>query len=235
MNKKEIISTIFISIIFILISMSCATDFPDESVQLENGVTLNQEEVETLKSMETKAYAIQERIITESTRNNAIDASDQIVKEWINLLKEEFGDNYKKYIIEGTHGSQTVDVPVEDESRAYVVIDDKPGVLHYAKLTFDCKWVCLPWGAYNYATTKVQGMTKGSTTVLNLPASYIGVTVSDAAGTVSKTLYKTHYVLVNGKLKKGFFPKSYNPKTIHKAGGHYPLHSTHYRTYYWRH
>ena len=235
-THQLIISLLLVSIII----SSCSISDMNDSYALENGTLLSSSEVEALNALEPQANAIRDKIIVENTRSiesnndNDLDAPQvAIVEAWIDLLKENFGDDYLKYIVRGTYGEETVIISEDSNARISVPIGED-SIFTY-QMTAYCKWISLPWGAYNYADTYSEKTSKITGERDTHPSQTIKVTVSDAAGTVSKALNSRSHVQVAGKLRTGFFPISYDPTSIHQIWDEHITNNYIARTYHWTH
>ena len=197
----------------------------NKGITLLDGSVLTAEEVSSLQALEPEALFLVDQIVGAGSAKSLTDDGyievsseqlEEIIASWIALLKESFGDDYEKYIIEGSYGSQEVILTPTEATKSFDIGTGTDSIWAYY-LTAGCKWVCLPWGSYSYATSKTTKVRLVDGHTDNDDVESLRAWISDTAGEVETIRSGVYQVTATGKVKYGFFPVPYEPNTQHEV------------------
>jgi hypothetical protein len=145
-----------LAILLLVVVASCAP-VSDKNMTLANGTVITQTDIDYLNSLQPKADAIINEVLG-STRAigftggkdvSMTDDENMALKDrLIQLLKDEVGADYMKYVVEGSLGNATEITSEPVASRGFGVDDGSNAAYQYT-MYVDCRYCMLPWGTWN--------------------------------------------------------------------------------------
>jgi hypothetical protein len=181
----------------------------DNRTTLPNGIVIDRATKDHLIALESQ---FTELVAAKSARTRTIYDTDlyeppqvQAARE---LLLREFGAQGLNYIIIGKIGSETIEISPPSGSRYLSAIGDDGVFVYY--LEGLGKYVCLPWGAWNWAESHVSRRIKATGQV----ATYSGAAALHTKIVDSTTpspgneswAYQAKDLNASGNTVYGFFP-----------------------------
>jgi hypothetical protein len=154
-------SCALLAIVSLGLIASCSTG-TSKIMTLENGTVITQADVDYLDSLQPKADALFDEVLGSSRAIGFKDGQNVSISEnenaalkdkLIQLLKDEVGADYMKYVVEGSLGEAVEMSSPAALSRAIDVADGANSAFQY-RMIVDANYLKLPWGSWCWAVTQ---------------------------------------------------------------------------------
>lgn len=235
-------SLALLAILSLAVVISCAP-VGDTDMTLPNGTVITQTDIDYLNSLQPKADAIINDVLGSSRaigftsgKNVSMTADENMALKdrLIQLLKDEVGADYRKYVVEGSLGDATEITSEPVASRGFGVDDGSNSAYQYAMLV-DCRYCMLPWGTWDWATTShiATLISTGDDSPDNVQTIYAKIVDEANPSGVEASSGPASSVTATGKPKFGFFVKIKNISSTHRVWDENITNGYINRTYSW--
>jgi hypothetical protein len=218
---KKVLLLSLVLVICLLYGCNISNFFGQDTVELTNGIVLNQTDIEKLKELELSVIGRQ--IGTSRALNNNFELTDEEIENLKIKIIEEFGERGKDFFGEEEH---VVSLDLSPNERAIFALGTFNNTRFQAELTIKNSWG--PWWSYLTASSSLQyfHIYGGWSIVKTIDVTSISLedevtskkTTSfdyrvqpDPKDLRAKILYDTVVVRgggsIRGNTKYGFFPK----------------------------